>query len=191
MEELGMLIGKLTLAMSAAVSVAGKSLLSAPAAAQGSLQDQLAVCARIAKTSARTACYDSIPTGQQSGVSSSGTSDFGAASIRTPAAPAPAAPAAPAAAGFGAEQVERAAPQQRTDREANEVNVAVLSSRDNGLNMWQFNLADGAVWRMTERANAGFRPPAPNETVSIRKAALGSYLMNVGRQASVRVERVR
>lgn len=187
-----MLIGKMTSGMGIAMSVAGLSMLSAPAAAQGSLEDQLAVCARIAKKSARIACYDSIPTGQQSGAPS-GASGFGAASIRTPAAPPPPPPAsaAPAASGFGAEQVERVAPQRSADTSPNEVNVAVLSSRDNGLQRWQFTLADGAVWRMTERASSSFRPPAPNETVSIRKAALGSYLMNVGRQSSIRVERVR
>ncbi|HWJ70026.1 MAG TPA: hypothetical protein VNS79_08275 [Sphingobium sp.] len=191
-----MLIGKLTLAMGTAVTIASMTA-SAPAAAQGSLADQLAVCARIAKKSARTACYDSIPSGQQQGGLSSGSSDFGAASIRTPA-PAPAAPPAPAAApaaaaasGFGAEHVQRAAPQRQANAEASEVEVAVQSVSDNGLNMWQINLTDGAVWRMTERAAAGFRPPAPNETVTIRKGALGSYLMNVGRQGSVRVTRIR
>lgn len=189
-----MVIGKLTLVLS--VPVVGMAMLSAPAAAQGSLGDQMAVCARIAKTSARTACYDSIPRGQQSGAVS-GASNFGAETVRTPAAPPPPAPRpapapAPAAvAGFGAEQVERAAPQRAATTGANEIEVAVRSAHDNGLHMWQFTLADGAVWRMTERASAGFRPPAPNETVSIRKASLGSYLMNIDRQPSVRVERVR
>jgi hypothetical protein len=46
------------------------------------------------------------------------------------------------------------------------------------------------VWQMTERASL-FRPPEAKETVTIRKGALGGYLMEVGKQASVRVTRVR
>lgn len=191
-KELGMLIGRMTLAMAGTVAVAGMTLSSAPVFAQGSLQDQMAVCARIGKKSARIECYDSIASAPQGSFAPS-SSGFGAENVRTPAAPPMQPPAPPAAAstGFGAETVRSTAPQRSANAGADEVQVAVASSRDNGLNMWQFNLADGAVWRMTERASASFRPPAPNETVTIRKAALGSYLMDVGRQSSVRVERVR
>jgi len=186
-----MLIGRMTLAMATGVAVAAVAIPAAPAFAQGSLQDQLAVCARISKESARIACYDSVASAMQGNAAPS-SAGFGASSIRSPApvAPPPAPPAA-ASGGFGAEQVARPTPQRSASPDADEVEVAVQSARDNGLRMWQITLADGAVWRMTERASAGFRPPAPNETVTIRKAALGSYLMDVGHQSSVRVERVR
>jgi len=136
-------------------------------------------------------CYDSVANAAQ-GSPSSGASGFGASSIRNaaPVAPPPAPPAADSA-GFGGERLNRPAPQRSASADADEVEVAVRSASDNGLRMWQITLADGAVWRMTERASASFRPPAPNETVTIRKAALGSYLMDVGRQPSVRVERIR
>ncbi|MBN8829838.1 MAG: hypothetical protein J0G94_04220 [Sphingomonadales bacterium] len=168
---------------------------SLPAHAQGSLPDQLAVCARIGKKDARLECYDSIARAAAHGSDSSG---FGASSIRTPqAAPAtPSAPqpapsaSAPAGSSFGAEQIDRPLAERKEPEGQGELAIAVTSARDNGVGMWQFNLADGAVWRMTERS-ANFRPPAPNETVTIRKGALGGYLMQVGRQASVRVERVR
>lgn len=187
-----MLIGRVTLAMTAGVAIAAVAMTSAPAFAQGSLQDQLAVCARISKKSARMACYDSVASAAQSNPAPS-SSGFGASSIRNPApaAPPPPAPPAEASAGFGGEHLNRPAPQRNASADADEVEVAVRSASDNGLRMWQITLADGAVWRMTERANAAFRPPAPNETVTIRKAALGSYLMEIGRQPSVRVERIR
>jgi len=191
-----MLIGRVTLAMATSVAVAAVTMASAPASAQGSLQDQMAVCARISKKSARMECYDSVANAAQNGSSSSASpSGFGSSSIRNPAPAAPPPPPAPpaaAGAGFGSEQVSRPAPPPANiGGDADEVEVAVQSARDNGLRMWQITLADGAIWRMTERASAGFRPPAPNETMTIRKAALGSYLMQVGRQAAVRVNRVR
>lgn len=181
-----MLIGRLILAGAGAAAVAGASLLGTPALAQGSMQDQMAVCARIGKKSARLECYDSLRGGSVQGSSNAG--GFGAASVRAPSAPPPPPPVATPS--FGAVQNAQPAAAQPSDANADEVNIAVVSSRDNGLSMWQFALADGAVWRMTER-DTNFRPPAPNETVRIRKASLGSYLMYVGKQSSIRVERVR
>jgi hypothetical protein len=182
-----MLIGRLTLAIAAT----GLCALSAPVLAQGSLPDQLAVCARIGKKDARLECYDSIARAAGQGAYTSG---FGASSIRTPqgSPPPPPPPGASASAGsgFGAEQIDRPIAGRSDDGGQDALDVAVLSSRDNGLSMWSFSLQDGAVWRMTERV-ANFRPPAPNEMVRIQKASLGSYLMQVGRQAAVRVERVR
>lgn len=181
-----MLMGRITLIM----ATTGLCALAAPAFSQGSLPDQLSVCARIAKKDARLACYDSV-----AGAASQGayTSSFGSASIRTPEAappPVPGAPSVAAAPGFGAEQIDRPLAQRRAEAGDNEVELAVASARDNGLNKWQINMTDGAIWRMTE-TQSNFRPPKPNETVTIRKAALGSYLMQVGKQGSVRVERVR
>ena len=183
-----MLRGRLILG-AAVTSVAMASL---PAFAQGSLPDQLAVCARIGKKDARLECYDSIARAAAQG---SYTPSFGASSIRTPQGasppPPPPPPGAPAAStGFGAEQIDRPIAARPQGTGENEVVVAVASARDNGLGMWTIHLADGAVWRMTERVS-DFRPPMPQETVTIRKGALGSYLMQVGRQAAVRVERVR
>jgi hypothetical protein len=178
-----MLIGRMTLMAAGALTAASLTTLSVPAFAQGSLQDQMAVCARISKSSARIECYDSVASSAGQAAPSSG---FGASSIRTPsAAPmAPAAPAGPVA--TAAQPLSGAAIPGNADK----VQVTVASSTDNGLLMWRFALADGAVWRMTER-DSMFRPPAPNETVTIRKGSMGSYLMDVGKQASVRVERIR
>jgi hypothetical protein len=181
-----MLFGRLTLAIAAT----GLCAIGAPVSAQGSLPDQLAVCARIGKKDARLECYDSIARAASQGIYTSG---FGSSSMRTPqGAPPPPPPGASASAGssFGAEQIDRPLASRNADDGQDELAMAVVSSRDNGLGMWSINLQDGAVWRMTERVTQ-FRPPAPNETVTIRKASLGSYLMQVGKQAAVRVVRVR
>lgn len=157
--------------------------LSAPVYAQGSLPDQLATCARIGKKDARLECYDSIARAAGQG---NYTSSFGLPSSAAPATP----PAPGAPTGFGAEQVARPVSERAAESGQDELSATVSSARDNGLGMWQVGLSDGATWRMTERV-ANFRPPAPNESVTIRKGALGSYLMQVGRQAAVRVARVR
>ncbi len=69
------------------------------------------------------------------------------------------------------------------------IKTEVASSTDNGLEQWRVRLADGAIWQMTERVPQ-FRPPAPHEVVTIKKGALGGFMMDVGSQASVRVRRV-
>lgn len=174
-------MGRITL-MAGALSLGA---LSAPIYAQGSLPDQLATCARIGKKDARLECYDSIARAAGQG---SYSSSFG---LSAGAAPAPSAPPAPGApTGFGSEQVARPVSERAAENGQDELTATVSSARDNGLGMWQIGLSDGASWRMTERV-ANFRPPAPNESVTIRKGALGSYLMQVGRQAAVRVARVR
>ncbi|MCW2367769.1 hypothetical protein M2341_003216 [Sphingobium sp. B7D2B] len=187
------MISKSVAAVSAFIIVAAG--LSGVAQAQGSLNDQLATCARIGSTEARLACYDSVAQhNQPQGGASSPAPVPGAAgsgnASRTPT-PAPAAPPAPAAtSGFGAEQVERATRQPRASQDDKETSATVASVREIGPGLWQVTLGDGAVWRMTERMTA-FQPPAPQDSVTIRKGALGSYLMQVGRQAAVRVNRVR
>ena len=50
-------------------------------------------------------------------------------------------------------------------------------------------MSDGAVWRTSE-ARQSFVPPRDGEEVRIRKATLGSYLLDVGSQASIRVQRL-
>ena len=165
----------------------GACLSSIPASAQGGLQDQLAACARIAKKNARVECYDALAraSGDAAPIAPAAPSAIG-----TPrAAPLPLPPSPPArTTGFGAEQIAR--PVAVRERAESALDGVVISARDNGIGMWTVTLADGAAWRMTERAT-DFRPPRAQEQVTIRKGALGSYLMQVGKQAAVRVNRVR
>jgi hypothetical protein len=160
--------------------------------------DAIGVCARISKKDARLECYDQVARDATSGRLQSSTPAPQAAAPgnwTTPpiggaqvAQPRPQAQSQ-APAGFGAEQVRRTEAERREDGTPDSVSARVASSADNGLGMWRMRLADGAVWQMTERV-ANFRPPAPNEAVTIRKGALGGFLMDVGKQSSVRVRRV-
>jgi hypothetical protein len=53
---------------------------------------------------------------------------------------------------------------------------------------WVFTLADGTVWRQVDTVASAFtnRPGTP---VRVRRAAMGSYLLAVGRSPSIRVRR--
>jgi hypothetical protein len=166
----------------------GIGATSVAAKAQGGLADQIAVCARISKKDARLECYDSAARPSPHGTLTSGAA---APTIQAPQSAFPAPPPKPSAsAAFGAEQIDRPIASQPRKEEPDSLVAIVASSRENGAGLWRFSLSDGAVWRMTERSST-FRPPSPNESVTIRKGALSAYLMHVGRQAAIRVERVR
>lgn len=159
--------------------------LEAPLLAQPDVVDQIAVCARIGKKDARLACYDSVA---QAAARPAQRADSGSQPSPPPAPSASTDDAKPQ--GLGAEQVTRRTRDVAESTAPTESETTVIASRDIGRGLWQFQMADGAIWRMTERV-AGFRPPSSNGTVSVRRGALGSYMMKVGRQGAVRVMRVK
>lgn len=57
-----------------------------------------------------------------------------------------------------------------------------------GENRWVFRLADGSVWRQIDSERVRF-DNRPGESVRVRKASLGSFLMTVGDSRAVRVRR--
>lgn len=172
--------------------------------------EAIAFCSRISKKDARMECYDQVAADQAAGRMQAAPAQqgFGPAQpqpqmgVATPTPqgwtpPIGGAPAAPRSqalnppAGFGAASLPRDDARRHEEQGgADSIQAQVAASTDNGLGMWRMRLADGAIWQMTERVSL-FRPPAPNETVTIRKGALGGYLMDVGKQGSVRVTRVR
>jgi len=54
---------------------------------------------------------------------------------------------------------------------------------------WTVGLEDGAVWRQID--GSLFRPPHVGSKVRIRRATLGSFIMNVDGQPAVKVHRDR
>lgn len=201
---------QLVMAMTAMGTMGGAFVLATPASAAMDASDAMALCSRLSKKDARLECYDQVARDVSAGrLQGSGPAapqqPAWAASPSAPAAQAPQQPswATPPAAiartppsqatapssGFGGQDLPRTSGEHRESDGPDSINAQVASSTDNGLGMWRIKLADGAIWQMTERVSM-FRPPAPNETVTIRKGALGSFLMDVGKQASVRVRRV-
>ena len=175
-----------TIAMVVLGAVLGTA--AAPAQTAGALDDGLAACASIAGRSARLACYDNaarrhVPAPPR--VASAPTPD------RTPEARTRAPRrGTPVAQGFGAEQVKDRRPKSERPVEVTRTTARVVSATDTGVGHWRIALQDGAVWEMTQ-AESYFQPPKPGDEVRIRRGAVGSYLMDVGRQGSVRVLRIR
>lgn len=76
-----------------------------------------------------------------------------------------------------------------SDDGASEIQTTIKAARDDGRGKWTFDLAEGGRWVQLDS-----RPfvvdPAPGQPVRIRRAAMGSYLMNVNKQIAIRVRRV-
>jgi len=53
---------------------------------------------------------------------------------------------------------------------------------------WILRMQDGAVWRQTDGAVLS-RDPRPGSVVVIKKAALGSFMMDIDGQPAVRAHR--
>ncbi|MFC5371472.1 hypothetical protein ACFPIF_02855 [Brevundimonas faecalis] len=73
---------------------------------------------------------------------------------------------------------------EQSDIESIETTL-VSATRNDG---WTVRLADGSVWKQTDTAAVSFRP-VEGTPVRVRRAAMGSYLMTVGRNPAMRVKR--
>lgn len=71
--------------------------------------------------------------------------------------------------------------------EVNEITARVASASADGYGKYTVRLQDGAIWRTTEPVRT---PPVAGGEVTIRRAALGSYMMRVGKTRGVRALRV-
>jgi hypothetical protein len=65
----------------------------------------------------------------------------------------------------------------------------VSSARRLSTGRWEIKLEDGATWVQIDASEIPI-DPKPGQSVKIRKAALGSYMMAVGNQREVKVRRV-
>lgn len=172
-----------------AAAAASLCALGAPAGAQVSDEIVLNIlrnCAQIDDATARLACYDNniraaganprnsvpgqmtVPNGGAGApIGAQGPSGFGREDIRTP---------------------ERfAAPTGQIDELT--ARVAAVSEQQRGI--YLVTLEDGAQWLFTDSVPFSFRPPSVGDRVEIDRASLGSFLMTIGQQPSVRVRRVR
>ena len=72
--------------------------------------------------------------------------------------------------------------------ELNSIDTTLQSASLVGEGRWVFRLADGSVWRQIDSERVRFRN-RPGETVQVRKASLGSFLLTVDGSRAVRVRR--
>ena len=72
--------------------------------------------------------------------------------------------------------------------EADRITASVSQAWKSAAGKWMIRLDDGAVWRQVDD-NELFKPPHAGSMAKIRKAALGSYFMNLDGQIAIRVHR--
>jgi len=73
--------------------------------------------------------------------------------------------------------------------ETEKLQSVVKSARVDAEQRLVVTLEDGAVWRQIDDAMLGKAPKA-GDTIEVRKAAMGSYMMKIGSQPAIRVRRI-
>jgi hypothetical protein len=157
-------------------------LLSAPAFAQQGLPAQVYACANVEDAGQRHACFDAlVPELRKAGGMPPAAKAPQAASGSAPADSPLTAPVLSASEASGANTGK--------EKEIDSISLpvkAIDAARDG---RYRFTMDNGQVWRQVDTVklrNLGAGP----WTAEIRKAAFGSYLLTVNKQAAVRVERV-
>lgn len=157
-------------------------LLSTPAFAQQGLPAQVYACANMKDAAQRHACFDAlVPELKKAAGQAPAARAAGPASQATPAQSPLTAPVLSAA--------EAGAAKAGRENEIDRIRLPVKAIDAGRDGKYRFTMDNGQVWRQvgtTKLRNLGDGP----WTAEIRKAALGSYLLTVDKQAGVRVERV-
>jgi hypothetical protein len=176
----------------AALLLGALQLPSAAQAAGSSVSaSDLARCAGITGADQRLACYDALahralppPPAPAAAPAARSASAAAAGSAAVPAAAAatvPAAAAPPTPQNFGLSKHEQAAPEQ-----SQEIRASVTQVRsDRQYNVYA-TLDNGQIWTFND-SNAALRS---GDTVSIKRGALGSYLLVTADHHSYHVRRV-
>jgi hypothetical protein len=170
----------------AGVTLAFAAVPATAQVADGIVLNIMRECAKIDDPTARLACYDNnirAAGGNPSSVPGQMASPSGGGAVLRPQAPG----------GFGADDLRTRSPERFDPGRngASEIRMTVSSARERQPNTFLVELDNGNQWLMTESGGPSFRPPGRGDTIEIQRGALGSYLMVVGNQQAVRVERIK
>jgi hypothetical protein len=69
------------------------------------------------------------------------------------------------------------------------VTSTLTQASQRGTGTWVFTLEDGSVWRQTDAQSVRITPRV-GDTATVRRAAMGSFMLSLGRGRSIRVARV-
>jgi hypothetical protein len=73
--------------------------------------------------------------------------------------------------------------------DADALETTIRGAKEAADGKWWFNLAEGGTWVQLDSRDF-IVDPAPGQPVRIRRAAMGSYIMNVNKQRAIQVHRV-
>jgi hypothetical protein len=73
--------------------------------------------------------------------------------------------------------------------DADTLETTIRGAKEGGDGKWWFNLAEGGTWIQLD-SREFIVDPAAGQPVRVRRAAMGSYLMNVNKQTAIKVHRV-
>ncbi len=79
-------------------------------------------------------------------------------------------------------------PEAEDANSVRELVTTIKSASFNGEG-WVITVEEGSIWRQTDGVPLALSPK-PGMPATIRRAAMGSYKMNVGRQQAIKVKRV-
>jgi hypothetical protein len=77
---------------------------------------------------------------------------------------------------------------KKASQEFTQIEAKITSARQNAAGDWILDLDDNSVWQTTE---APKNDPRSNESIRIRKAAMGSYFGNIAGDRATRMRRIR
>ena len=71
-----------------------------------------------------------------------------------------------------------------------EIESTIKSARTIRSGKWVISLEDGAVWLQTDYPRSSMRDPKSGDSITIKRAALGSYMAKVNGGRAFKVKRV-
>ncbi len=185
------------------------------AAAPVDLDRRLAECAGLSDPSDRLACFDSVAADRQSGRSTAAARPpvAGLPAVEPPEQPAPAAQPSPAQAearpvpspiadaeadppgavsgpdeaSFGAEMLERP-DQEARDRGARQISAELVRVEKQPYGEQVFHLSNDQVWVELAPGRGLYRE---GQTVTVRRALMGGYMLQADGVRAARVRRIR
>ena len=135
----------------------------------------LVACRPIPDARARAACYDAALDKLQQSVAERSVVVMDREQVK-------------AGFGFGgAKPLARSPAAKAMPEQVNEIDSTIAAVVNYGYDNWGIRLATGALWRTTDSALPF--PPKVGQTVKVKRASLGGYVMLLGANKSVRVVR--
>lgn len=147
-------------------------------------------CAKIDDPTARLACYDNnirAAGGNPNSIPGQMARPNGGGAVASPNSPS----------GFGADDLQSQSPERFNRYGPNgsggprEISTTIADARERQPGVYLVTLSSGAQWLFAESVSKSYNPPRKGEPVRIEHGALGSYLMMVGKQAGVKVTRIK